>query len=113
MRISDWSSDVCSSDLPAPLRADLDRPASIFARRQMRIGQRRRRLEQHALAVDVCAEALGARVGERRLPADRNSVLSGKSVSVCVDIGGRRRLKKQKTTTCLMSYTVRNTMMHE
>src|SRR3546814_4194660 len=75
MRISDWSSDVCSSDLaaaepaigdiaerPAPLRADLDRPAAIVTRRQVRIGQRRHRLEQHALAVDGGAEALGARV---------------------------------------------------
>src|SRR3546814_19830231 len=30
-------------------------------------------------------------------PADRKSVVEGKSVSECVDMGGRRILKKKKT----------------
>src|SRR3546814_15784307 len=34
-------------------------------------------------------------------PADRKSVVSGKSVSVRVDLGGRRRFKKKKKSTTL------------
>src|SRR3546814_13872743 len=38
---------------------------------------------------------------ERRggLPADRKSVVTGKGVSVRVDLGGRRSIKKKKKTT--------------
>src|SRR3546814_14072786 len=34
-----------------------------------------------------------------RLPGDRKSVVSGKSVSVRVDLGGRRIIQKKKTYT--------------
>src|SRR3546814_7274183 len=78
MRISDWSSDVCSSDL----HPGEDRQG---ARRALPdptgpVGQAQRSL----------ADAL------RRHEADRKSVVSGKSVSVRVDLGGRRIIKKQK-----------------
>src|SRR3546814_19611609 len=107
MRISDWSSDVCSSDLaetlhrpgaapglypvqsvPArplqlpvlrqPARADFRSCHAALARRPDPLGQRGRRL--------------------RALP-DRKSVVSGKSVSVRVDPGGRRIIKKQTNKT--------------
>src|SRR3546814_8300396 len=50
MRISDWSSDVCSSDLPP-----------------QRCGHR---LPAHAVAVAVEMESLGAGVAAAALPAD-------------------------------------------
>src|SRR3546814_20676184 len=94
MRISDWSSDVCSSDLAviAPCCIDLwpfehvDRFVGIgvarlpdFLRReaQNRRDPAHQRVEQHV---------------------DRKSVVSGKRVSVRVDLGGRRIIKKKKTT---------------
>src|SRR3546814_3349615 len=69
MRISDWSSDVCSSDL--------DRQ-QLFAQQQAddRIGHQ----PQPRLMW------IGA--GEQR--RDRKSVVSGMSVSVRVDLGGLR-----------------------
>src|SRR3546814_16534494 len=81
VRISDWSSDVCSSDLcPA-------RPAR--ARRD--VGLLRRSGDEPTRAVDA------ARREEGPL-ADRKSVVWGKSVSVRVDLGGRRIIKKKKST---------------
>src|SRR3546814_19255978 len=43
--------------------------------------------------------ALQTRDAGRPNEEDRKSVLSGKSVSVRVDLGGRRIIKKQKTVT--------------
>src|SRR3546814_8566353 len=65
MRISDWSSDVCSSDL---LEHPVPDPALCPAAEA----------PVHILPV-----------------ADRKSVVSGKSVSVRVDLGGRRIIKKK------------------
>src|SRR3546814_2346855 len=85
MRISDWSSDVCSSDLPfyPPPRInhhELDMVASLF---------------KHG--------ALQTRSEERRV---------GKSVSVRVDLGGRRIIKKKKITKntqqTRMRYKIKN-----
>src|SRR3546814_5887445 len=38
MRISDWSSDVCSSDLPSSLRAGLELLAQLPGRRWLVLG---------------------------------------------------------------------------
>src|SRR3546814_16503032 len=88
MRISDWSSDVCSSDL-----------LTLFYIAG-------RGVERLAEFHDVDA-ALTQRRPERRRGIrgpgrhlqleDRKSVVSGKSVSVCVDLGGRRIIKKKRT----------------
>src|SRR3546814_17244582 len=95
MRISDWSSDVCSSDL-APGAGD---PAALQAPRahhyQGFAGAARSRS-----AGAVGRAAAGQRFGQpdhagRRAETDRKSVVSGKSVSVRVDIGGRRIIKKK------------------
>src|SRR3546814_15537812 len=100
MRISDWSSDVCSSDLPGaePLRGG----AGARSRRQVR-----RRQDLHRATRGDGASFLRA---GRPVPAglyraatahpprggqDRKSVVSGKSVSESVDIGGRRIIKKK------------------
>src|SRR3546814_11700816 len=101
MRISDWSSDVCSSDL-----------GSRTARAWMRFACPRLRVEETLLV--ICRRGIAEhtvhhpRVGvqfvhhgfTRRhqvadLPADRKSVVSGKSVSVRVDLGGRRLIQNK------------------
>src|SRR3546814_17812979 len=111
MRIRDWSSDVCSSDLaariwPAPVskssnlspdRSSVALRLSEIVRIAMRTGLNGR------LSSIGMAEA--ARVGQpdailavgkaRPFALDRKSVVWGKSVSVRVDLGGRRIIKKQ------------------
>src|SRR3546814_10606671 len=91
-RISDWT-DVCSSDLrdsqaaddiPAP-RA----PSSYRARRHAEILVE----GQTAEVVKVRAQRRLGHPHERGEGVDRKSVVSGKSVSVRVDLGGRRLIK--------------------
>src|SRR3546814_12433769 len=90
MRISDWSSDVCSSDLLRETAAaiGLSRSAQLYrvelplALRSILAGV------QTAAVINVGTATLG----------DRKSVVSGKSVSVRVDRGGRRIIKKNNTT---------------
>src|SRR3546814_19356287 len=107
MRISDCSSDVCSSDLVFFILAlrGLSSPAS--SRRGNRFGMAGMAiavvttLVTHELAnpIEVIgAIAIGAAIGlvmARKI--DRKGVVWGKSVSVRVDIGGRRIIKKKKT----------------
>src|SRR3546814_15913708 len=105
MRISDWSSDVCSSDLGVRVRAGLveaghEHAAAVVAHR----------LTPPAPHAEVAAAGAeqGARVVARpgqlvldQCPAvggegeDRKSVVEGKSVSVRVDLGGRRIIPKK------------------
>src|SRR3546814_12985103 len=121
MRISDWSSDVCSSDLRLIDEFSLthQQAADAVGRSRASVSNLlrlldlppdvRRLLEQHAIemgharallalpAAAACALAreaaergMSVRAIERRVPADRTGVVSGKSVSVRVDLGGRR-----------------------
>src|SRR3546814_21022311 len=88
MRISDWRSDVCSSDLPEQLerqRAIIAEVERLRQRERLGIpGHRARVGEGACLGIDQ-------RRGEQML--DRKSVVSGKSVAVRVDLGGRRIIK--------------------
>src|SRR3546814_12034189 len=103
MRISDWSSDVCSSDLTTGESPTVSH-------------------DEHKRVVELCVEAANGRVpviagtGSNSTAeaidftahakqagddaADRKSVVEGKSVSVRVDLGGRRIIntKKKKHT---------------
>src|SRR3546814_20342494 len=95
MRISDWSSDVCSSDLPsrtARASAGKERPLRAGRRGDEHLDVRGRQPD------DPGREGMGARNVDRpRHPLlDRKSVVEGKSVSVRVDLGGRRRIKNKK-----------------
>src|SRR3546814_19813151 len=111
MRISDWSSDVCSSDLAvAAQEAGVDHPAACHCVDLAATGG----LDQHAVAIAVDHAAgrprqvaADVRAGTadfdwRRwlaagvLAGERKSVVSGKNVSVRVDPGGRRIMKKKK-----------------
>src|SRR3546814_19199479 len=115
MRISDWSSDVCFSDL-GPSAADFLNTAdesmiadAIFAlgeepkaRRIARAIVHARPIERTGQLADIVRKATGPRPGEPEDPAtrtfhaiDRQSVVSGKGVSVRVDIGVRRIITKK------------------
>src|SRR3546814_19895313 len=127
MRISDWSSDVCSSDLKAPRllaraldvgkgraigptlsrprgescllgRSDVDgRHLHFFLGRiDIHLGQLHGfsgRSDIDIGRIDITSRHLptfGLYFRQGRLPGlvDRQSVVRGKSVSVCVDLGG-------------------------
>src|SRR3546814_17078259 len=109
MRISDWSSDVCSSDLSKPL---ILRPFETLVRpsltqdttssRCLRIGGRSPfrfvRLIRYPTHIGCsCLLWMSVRVPHRRswMKGDRKRVVSGKSWSVRVDLGGGRIIKKQ------------------
>src|SRR3546814_9401579 len=71
MRISDWSSDVCSSDLGTPRKLS--------------------ETDRRTLARYFAGAGRAAAAGAPAWPvAERKGVVSGKSVSVSVDLGGRR-----------------------
>src|SRR3546814_16341992 len=100
MRISDWSSDVCSSDLHARLP---ERPAGVL-RGQGRGGRcPRQRAARSAEAGEAGRQAAGAarqrgRGARRRARHGRSDERSvGKECVVRVDLGGRRIIKKKKT----------------
>src|SRR3546814_16924111 len=114
MRISDWSSDVCSSDLAE--RDVLDR--GVQARAGDRVGgavafiagsvdRERRKLDDVFFTLPGGGTGtnflgLGRRNddaegrGRAQNRRDRKSVVWGKRVSVRVNIGGRRSIKKKK-----------------
>src|SRR3546814_11928581 len=113
MRISDWSSDVCSSDLilvmvegvaAGPVdHADIGIavaapvPVEGRVRRQQRVGKTGAGNE----ARRPVRSRRHLRRGERRprqpdAAGARKSGVWGKSVSVRVEIGGRRVIKKKK-----------------
>src|SRR3546814_15422334 len=87
MRISDWSSDVCSSDL---FNAELY--GLLGQRRLAREGGRLSGLPDRLPSIHLTA------LFPHATKQDRKSVVSGKSVSVRVDLGGRRIIKKKKVT---------------
>src|SRR3546814_20578807 len=118
MRISDWSSDVCSSDLHVV--EDLlarQHPSGVDEQEAQEVVLGRRQVDDlsgaaHEVRVVVHlevgqAQLAGARLvavapehgldlGHDLLDRDRKSVVSGKSVSVRVDLGCRSIIKKQK-----------------
>src|SRR3546814_17702745 len=115
MRISDWSSDVCSSDLAyIAHRADWLADPVHWAERTRSIEERlsdalhasltqrfvdkrttilMRRIGADVSALPVVVDDAGEVLVEDH--PDRKSVVEGKSVSVRVDLGGRRIIKKK------------------
>src|SRR3546814_19778740 len=105
MRISDWSSDVCSSDLFANLYLVFDHSISnvrlLSSAAAMTIPENITRL--HDGEEKLRAESL-RRIEERsdtsaHLVIDRKSVVQVKSVSERVSPGGIRLIKKKKFDT--------------
>src|SRR3546814_14180692 len=113
MRISDWSSDVCSSDLfpegkgrlivetggdsPSEARRQAERIANAMEGR-CRASIVSDPADQHRVWT-AREGGLGATAMVPDKPErDRKGVGEGKSVSVRVDTGGRRTIKKKKQT---------------
>src|SRR3546814_17475412 len=112
MRISDWSSDVCSSDL-ADIAHHTRMVAVIAAMGRKVEGHRKALLTRRQIAAVEGVGLLGGgkarllvdRPGAARIhgcahPArkrrkDRKSVGKGKGVEGCVDSGGRGIIKKK------------------
>src|SRR3546814_17337044 len=102
MRISDWSSDVCSSDLSN------DRVSvwiiGWFLECRPQCGRGGRMIPGHRSEYDPFSGfttfiAVPGRTGAYsllRYSIDRKSVVTGKRVAVRVDLGGRRIVKKTK-----------------
>src|SRR3546814_12252223 len=102
MRISDWSSDVCSSDLPSQPRKRLP---LCFPWETARVTSFPLPHLGHAFPCPsrggtsafgrsghtACRHAVGSYF------RDRQSVVSGKSWALRVDIGGSGLIKTQKT----------------
>src|SRR3546814_19241117 len=109
MRISDWSSDVCSSDLHiegiggvAPVCCGIGQgtdyllhvpecPGPTMVKDQRDRLRPLTRLPDEMNGKPVNCDAVMGELVDR----DRKSVVEGKSVSVRVDLGGRRTIKKK------------------
>src|SRR3546814_11918103 len=99
MRISDWSSDVCSSDLEYD-----EFPKLMLSLRILAIEQYER---LSCIAANSFSSSRSRVINSKRFSGrkgsmnreaifeDRKSVVKGKSVSVRVDIGGRRIITKK------------------
>src|SRR3546814_13757762 len=122
MRISDWSSDVCSSDLHHPPMVQADAGAQGGHHRPVRRtilplmdllsggrGHRVRTWRHGELPGPICSRpplpadhprlyAGGGKRPSGPLIQDRTSVGEGQSVSVRFDLGGRSTIKKKKTS---------------
>src|SRR3546814_11998935 len=102
MRISDWSSDVCSSDLNDHpelmpiLTAAFEERLAVGDIEIGGIKFARQDFARHAVALDIGEMRLGAAEPLPGKRADRKSVGEGKRVSGRVDLGGRRILQKKK-----------------
>src|SRR3546814_13484074 len=102
MRISDWSSDVCSSDLFAPSAYGLFRRNAKLADAFWSPTMKMLIAIIKPFKLDAVREAL-ADIGAQGLTVtevrgDRKSVGQGMGVAVRVDLGGRRMIK---TTTAI------------
>src|SRR3546814_19907954 len=100
MRISDWSSDVCSSDLGGRDHGSPARHARVAG--LARAGEsadtdyRRSGAMTEADRPDIDAALAALLAPPARAGEERKRVVEGKSVSDRVDLGGRRVLKQQK-----------------
>src|SRR3546814_17259190 len=111
MRISDWSSDVCSSDLDRSIHRLREQPRAVAAEFHSEAGG----ADQHpARGQGISdAETVAGRRGQHGGPGpfellsdrqdalrvDRKSVGEGKNESVRLELGSTRIIKKKKKKT--------------
>src|SRR3546814_18468127 len=94
MRISDWSSDECSSDLGGGHDTNARALSKVM---EKHAGQSTVIINQPAGGgVVAYNEMINSKPNGLTLGQDRKSVGEGKSVYVRVDIGGRRHVKTKK-----------------
>src|SRR3546814_19202433 len=101
MRISDWSSDVCSSDLLPWRIAASGAPVTTEKFQHWLLNDEGARITTSSIsAISAFGTGLSTkpRIERRPTTTDRKSVVSGKSVSVRVGLGGSRIIKKKKQT---------------
>src|SRR3546814_12617183 len=94
MRISDWISDVCSSDLSACSALGA---AFVVADAGSTVSASRNACPSSPTSEDEGSSSPSSSLIFVVRP-DRKSVVQGKSVSVRVDLGGRRIIKKNNIT---------------
>src|SRR3546814_12488490 len=103
MRISDWSSDVCSSDLVGQVADVEGLPGAVLRVGVAPAGGEHLADGERGVVAARRGEVVAARVpvgvGHGEIDGDRKSVVKGKSVSVRVDLGGRRIIKKKIITS--------------
>src|SRR3546814_14336541 len=112
MRISDWSSDVCSSDLHEMQRGlGEDAPVARPGRAATATGGFRMNHDNPDARFDAAMRQLHESAVDRvsghpRPPLqERKSVVEGKRESGRVDLGGRRTIKKNNATPCTPTST--------
>src|SRR3546814_14646213 len=104
MRISDWSSDVCSSDLRSVEAARGDTEAAEANADAVRVivaadpTQAYADAASGAARLDVARRIVGL-LGPQVQQTDRTSLMAGKRVSGRVTPGGRRLHKKNNNQT--------------
>src|SRR3546814_20728525 len=99
MRIRDWSSDVCSSDLRAIADHHEQQEGEESTRQQHRAQPEQLEAAFGGVAArDAFLHHRAFPVGGGGVSIDRQSVVWGTSVSVRLDLGGRLILKKKRKT---------------
>src|SRR3546814_20547411 len=111
LRISDWSSDVCSSDLidkpDVRFVGHAALPKSIEAYYQ-ETGRAGRDGDPAVAHLFWGAEDF-AKARHRMSEDDRQSAVSGQSVSVSVELGGCRTITKTTSQLCISTITTTTT----
>src|SRR3546814_15199103 len=96
MRISDWSSDVCSSDLPQHVRGVVAvSPGWLSMTQKWPAEENAARLALQSALMAGAASFKGQTLWVYA-DGDRKSVVKGKSVAVSVGLGGRRNIKTKQ-----------------
>src|SRR3546814_16111542 len=109
MRISDWSSDVCSSDLVAVIRdralngghkgylvSNDQTAALIIAELQEFDPITRQKLDYLDLSARLEKQVREKFEDDKTSIEDRNSIVEGKRGKVRVDLGGRRLIQQKQ-----------------
>src|SRR3546814_19168090 len=118
MRISDWSSDVCSSDLHIARTFRRRRPGNFppctLSKHWCRAGASAspcssRRASMTCCFHSACPETCPASPSGSSAKTYRKSVVKGECVAVRVDPGGRRFLKQQHNRELQVAQCVINT----
>src|SRR3546814_19169089 len=110
MRISDWSSDVCSSDLN-PSNSQLTGTIPSVGWRQFEFSARNNFIAGGRTELEIEFQRLESifysnffALVQHQHFIDRKSVVLGKSVSLRVDLGGRSIIKKKNVSNLNLRY---------